>query len=151
MNFSSCSAKKQNLALVRILTLIEATDNSRHQSVSNSSSDFCSLSVHWKHGSDAPNSILIDNSELCEFCWPMRWVLLTLKVSRELLGLQAITWSVLWVLTHIPKAELVLPPSSREWKQPVGRVISFLPTLSPHSTGKEMHENRRRTLKPIYY
>lgn len=32
-----------------------------------------------------------------------------------------------WVSTHIPKAELVLPPSTGEWKQPLGRVnLSFL-------------------------
>lgn len=62
----------------------------------------------------------------------MRYMLLTLKVSEGLQGLQAITWSGLWESTHIPEAELVLPPSSGEWKQPVGRVNLLSPTLSPH-------------------
>lgn len=59
-------------------------------------------------------------------------MLLTLKVSEGLQGLQAITWSGLWESTHIPEAELVLPPSSGEWKQPLGRVNLLSPTLSPH-------------------
>lgn len=87
----------------------------------------------WRWSSPScPNSISRDISELSAFCWPMRGMLLTLKVTEGLQGLQAITWSGLWESTHIPEAELVLPPSSGEGKQPVGRVNLLSPTLSPH-------------------
>lgn len=88
------------------------------------------------------NLISRDISELS-----VRWMLLTLKVTEGLQGLQAITWPGLRESTHIPKAKLVLPPSSGEWKQPLGRVNLLHPTLSPHHTADKKKKVQWQKLK----
>ena len=62
---------------------------------------------------------------------PVKWAWLTSKVTGGLGALQAITWSGLWVSAHIPKAELVWPPSSGEWKQPGWISAGSSSSLSP--------------------
>lgn len=104
---------------------------------------YLSLQLLSMLGSDGAQAAQTQSqgTELCAFCWPMRWVSLTSKVTGGLQGLQAITWSGLWVLTHIPKAELVLPLPVGNGNSPVGRANLLSSTLSPQlSKGMEMED-----------